>query len=236
MPGKWAWAGMESVGAITVLYCMFTIPEKVGVESLPWGNWTMAGLYTIHYVYRALLYPWMQPSMSPIHPFVFVSAAGWNILNGLSIGGWVGGYGPNTTEDWAGKLYVIEVGLVVFGWSLLANIFHDDDLREIRRSALRLQKEKAKKDGKPVDGVEKLYMVPKNGLFHYVLYAHYLCEWFEWLGFYMIGGLDCLPARSFLLNEIATMLPRALSGKRWYIEKFGKERIGNRKAVIPGII
>ena len=42
--------------------------------------------------------------------------------------------------------------------------------------------------------------------------------------------------RNFVVNEIATMLPRALQGKRWYVEKFGKERVGKRGAVIPGIL
>jgi 3-oxo-5-alpha-steroid 4-dehydrogenase 1 len=69
-----------------------------------------------------------------------------------------------------------------------------------------------------------------------VLYAHYFCEWIEWTGFFIIGGWNCVPARSFLLNEIATMLPRALSGKRWYIEKFGEEKVANRKAIIPGLL
>jgi 3-oxo-5-alpha-steroid 4-dehydrogenase 1 len=32
------------------------------------------------------------------------------------------------------------------------------------------------------------------------------------------------------------MLPRALSGKRWYIEKFGEEKVANRKAIIPGLL
>lgn len=228
---------MEIPGFLIVLYCMFTIPAQEGLSELPWANWTMAGMYTVHYFYRAVLSPLvLNPSMSPIHPIVFVSGFLWQVINGISLGGWIGGYGPNTIFDWSGRLYEIEVGLVIWGWSLLLNIFHDDDLREIRRSAARRQQEQAKKDGKPVDGVEKLYMIPKNGLFHYVLFPHYLCEWFEWAGFWLVGGLHCVPARTFLINEIATMLPRALAGKRWYIEKFGKERVNNRKAIIPGIL
>ena len=80
LPGKWAWAIMESVGPLTVLYCIFflpsTQPELSHLQNtpLPWGNWTMAGIYTIHYVYRALICPLTAPSMSPIHPFVFLSA------------------------------------------------------------------------------------------------------------------------------------------------------------------
>ncbi|KAK4907989.1 hypothetical protein LTR66_017600, partial [Elasticomyces elasticus] len=106
----------------------------------------------------------------------------------------------------------------------------------IRRAALRRQKEQARKDGLPLDGVEKLYMLPKNGLFRYVLFPHYLCEWIEWAGFWIVGGWACVPARSFLFNEIATMLPRAVQGRRWYVEKFGAEKVGGRKAVIPGVI
>jgi 3-oxo-5-alpha-steroid 4-dehydrogenase 1 len=228
---------MEIPGFLTVLYCMLTIPRAEGLVGLPIANWTMAGAFTIHYIYRAILSPlFLNPSMSPIHPMVFFSAIGFQIINGLSIGGWLGGYGPTTIYDWSGRAYEIQIGLVIWGWGLLLNIFHDDDLREIRRAALKRQREQAIKDKKPIEGVDKLYMLPKNGLFHYVLYAHYLCEWMEWAGFWMVGGLHCTPARTFLFNEISTMLPRALSGRRWYIQKFGKDKVGNRKAVIPGLL
>jgi 3-oxo-5-alpha-steroid 4-dehydrogenase 1 len=52
----------------------------------------------------------------------------------------------------------------------------------------------------------------------------------------MIGGWQCVPARTFLLNEITTMLPRALQGKRWYEKKFGKDKLQGRKAIIPGVL
>ncbi len=237
LPGKWAWLVMESPGFLTLLYCMYTIPKQQGIETLPWPNWTMAAMYSIHYFYRAWLSPLLlNPSMSPIHILVLLMAFAFNTVNALSLGGWLGGYGPTTRLDWSGRLYEIEVGLVIWGWGLMANIFHDDDLREIRRSAARRQKAQAEKEKKPIEGVEKLYMMPKNGLFNYVLYPHYLCEWFEWAGFCIVGGWSCVPARTFLINEIATMTPRAVQGKRWYIEKFGKEKVGNRKAVIPALL
>ena len=237
LPGKWAWFVMESPTIIVMTYCMIAIPAKEGLDSLPWANWTMAGLYCLHYFYRAWLSPlYLNPSMSPIHLFVACGAFAFNTVNAFSIGGWLAGYGPTTVHDWAGRLYEIEVGLVLWGWSFMGNIFHDDDLREIRRSALRRQQEQAAKEGNPVEGVKKLYMLPKNGLFHYVLYAHYLCEWFEWAAYWLIGGWGCAPARTFLINEISTMLPRAVQGKRWYVEQFGAEKVGSRKAVIPGLI
>ncbi|OJD28764.1 3-oxo-5-alpha-steroid 4-dehydrogenase [Diplodia corticola] len=192
--------------------------------------------------------------MSPIHPFVCACAAVWQLCNATALGGWLAGHGPRSPLDWAGRLYVAELGMVVWGWGLLANMYHDDDLREIRRAAARRQRrereaegkeggaattttmEKEGVKGKGTGGVDKVYMLPKNGLFRWVLYAHYLCEWVEWCGFWMVGGWGCTPARSFVLNEIATMLPRAVQGKRWYIERFGADKVGNRKAAIPGIL
>jgi len=208
---------------------------------------------TVHYFYRAIASPILNPSMSPIHLSIFLSATTWQVLNGISLGGWLSGYGPTTDLDWAGGLYRMEIGMVIMAWALLCNIFHEDDLREIRRAAGRRQKremEEAKEKGKGGEKEEKkersyygsggrtdkVYMLPKNGLFRWVLYPHYLCEWVEWAGFWMIGGLHCVPARSFLLNEIATMLPRALQGKQWYIKKFGKDKVGERKAVIPRLL
>lgn len=60
-------------------------------------------------------------------------------------------------------------------------------------------------------------MIPQNGLFHLIFYPHYLCEWIEWTGYWIMAGSSCTPARNFLFNEIATMLPRALHGKEWYV-------------------
>ncbi|KAI9714456.1 MAG: hypothetical protein M1820_000417 [Bogoriella megaspora] len=239
IPGKIAWITMEAPGFMTLLYIMYSLPKELDLDGLPWANWTMAGLFTIHYIYRAIISPLLNPSMSPTHAFVWTSALSFQLINATSIGGWLAGYGPTTVYDWAGRLYLIEIGMVVWGWSFLATIYHDDDLREIRRAARRRQKRQAEKSGKEgvgEEGVDKVYMMPKNGLFSVVLFAHYLCEWMEWVGFWMIGGWGCGPARSFLLNEISTMLPRALQGKRWYIEKFGADKVGGRKAVIPGLV
>ena len=69
-----------------------------------------------------------------------------------------------------------------------------------------------------------------------MLYPHYLCEWIEWMGFWIMGGWAFAPARAFLLNELAAMLPQAINGRTWYLEKFGREKIGSRRAVIPGIL
>lgn len=181
---------------------------------------------------------YLNPSMSPIHVFVWLAALSFQLINSTCIGGWLAGYGPVTNKAWEGRVLWLEVGLILFAAGLVGNIFHDDELREIRRVAATNQKKKEEAKGEKGKGksVDKVYMMPENGLFKLVLYPHYLCEWIEWSGFWMIGGLGCVPARSFVINEIATMLPRALRGKRWYVERFGRNRVGSRKAVIPGVI
>jgi len=180
--------------------------------------------------------------MSPIHISVWLSALAFQSVNATCIGGWLAGYGPTTTADWAGRILWIEVGLMIFAAGFLGNVYHDDELREIRRAAARNQKrkeaaqgEKGKGKGKG-EGVSKVYMMPANGLFRAVLYPHYLCEWIEWCGFWMVGGLGCVPARNFVVSEISTMMPRAVQGRRWYVERFGKEKVGSRKAVIPWLV
>lgn len=168
---------------LTAAYCMLSIPNATGVPatSLPPGNWTMLVLYLAHYSYRAVLAPLvLNPSMSPIHPLVALSAASFQVVNGLGIGGYVAGYGPTTTFDWAGRAGECLVGLVIWGWALLGNMIHDDELREIRREAMRrAQKaadEKSESLGKKVapEGVDKMYAIPVNLLFKLVLYPHYL--------------------------------------------------------------
>jgi 3-oxo-5-alpha-steroid 4-dehydrogenase 1 len=175
----------------------------------------------------------------------------FQLSNAISIGGWLAGYGDKlTSADWADQKqgFVtsrrMELGFVLFGLGLAVNIFHDDQLREIRRVAARNQKkmelEADKTTGKhkapKKNGVDKLYMIPNTGFFRWIFYPHYVAEWVEWSGFWLIGGLSFTPGRTFVLNEIATMLPRAVEGKHWYISRFGKEKVAGRTAIIPGLL
>jgi 3-oxo-5-alpha-steroid 4-dehydrogenase 1 len=241
IPGKVAWISMEVWGMISLLYMMYTVSAQEGIAKLPWENKAMAGMFITHYLYRSIIAPLLNPSMAPIHLFVWLGAFFFQVFNGLSIGGWLGGYGPQTRADWHPLLNYkfgarMELGMMIWALGFAANIFHDDELREIRRSAARAQKkQEQEKDEKAKggSGVEKLYMIPQNGLFELILYPHYLCEWIEWGGFYLMAGSGCVPARNFLINEITTMFPRALQGKKWYIERFGKEKVGAKKAIIP---
>lgn len=137
----------------------------------------------------------------------------------------------------------MELGLYLFFVGLIGSAFHDEELREIRRAALRNLKRRNRESAADESGaqgkkkgVDKVYMIPKNGMFIWILYPHYLFEWIEWTGFWLMGGSKFTPARTFLINEVVTMLPRALEGRRWYLERFGKEKLEGKRAIIPGLL
>lgn len=226
---------MECPGFMTLLYHMKTLPVQQGIADLPWQNKVLAGLFVLHYSYRAVIFPFIQPSMSPIHPLVWLAALVFQVVNGTCLGSWLAAYGPTTQAEWRSEGFSglrFTVGLLVFFAGLTSNYLCDEELREIRRKEQRRQEKSA---GQGKKGLDKHYSVPQNGLFKYMLYPHYFMEWIEWLGFWTAAGWSCGPARAFLVNEFFSMWPRAVAGKKWYIEKFGEEKIRGKYAVIPGV-
>ncbi|KAL2024155.1 hypothetical protein VTK56DRAFT_9935 [Thermocarpiscus australiensis] len=244
LPGRIGWLTMEAPGFLTLLYHQSTLPAQAGSPApLPWQNKVLAALFVLHYAYRALLFPFLQPSMSPLHLFVWLSAVAFQLANGLVLGSWLAAYGPTTQAEWAAvqpSTAQFAAGLALFYVGLAANYYHDDELREIRRRERARRERLAAKDDegrtKKKMTVEKHYEIPQAGLFKVALYPHYLAEWVEWFGFWMAAGWGCVPARCFLLNEMAGMLPRAVKGRQWYAEKFGEDKIKGRWAIIPGVI
>ncbi|KAF4119543.1 3-oxo-5-alpha-steroid 4-dehydrogenase 1 [Geosmithia morbida] len=235
IPGRWAWLTMESPGFLTLGYLM----GKMSHGDLPWQNKVLAALFVMHYAYRAVAFPFLQPSMAPVHVFVWLAALGFQVLNATCLGSWLAAYGPVHDADWddvplSTPRFV--VGVAVFYLGLASNYFHDEELREIRRRERRRQDDVAARSGTAPALVRGHYRIPEAGLFRYVLFAHYLCEWVEWSGFWLAAGWSCAPARAFLVNEIAAMLPRAVRGKAWYREHFGEDKIRKKYAVIPGVI
>jgi 3-oxo-5-alpha-steroid 4-dehydrogenase 1 len=206
----------------------------------------------LHYTYRAVLFPFLQPSMSPIHVSVWALAITFQVCNATSIGSWLAAYGPTTASAWdatgpfATARFVLGISIFYFG--LAGNFFHDEELREIRRRKAKAVREAKKENAsaanrdantsvekKDEEGVQKHYALPEAGFFRFMLYPHYLCEWVEWTGFWMAAGWGCVPARAFVMNEVVTMAPRAVRGKWWYIERFGEEKVGKKWAILPGV-
>ena len=248
---------MEAPGFLCLSYIMATLPARQGIEDLPWQNKVLAGLFIIHYLYRALAFPFLQPSIAPVHAAVWAGALTFQLQNGIAIGGWLAAYGPVTEAAWDEQSSLLQfvLGIAIFYVGLAGNFFHDEELRDIRRRESRRQEqvllqqqnggstpssgsivEDRQRREKQEQQVKTHYRIPQAGLFRYVLFPHYFCEWLEWTGFWVAAGWGSVPARTFVINEILVMLPRAWNGWYWYKEQFGEDKIRKKKVAIPGLL
>jgi 3-oxo-5-alpha-steroid 4-dehydrogenase 1 len=230
IPGRLAWVTMETPGMITLIYIMVTLPKKLGLEGqLPWLNWLLAGGYVLHYMQRAIITPlFLNPSMSPFHILVWASAFFFNVTNAACIGGYLAGYGPLDYSPPSGRVIV---GVSMFVIGMVSNWYHDSLLRNIRHRAKAQQRQNKKANVQ----VDKHYEIPSGGLFEYIYYPNYVSEWFEWTGWWIVGGGNFVPAQYFVANEVATMMPSALRGRRWYVKTFGP-KAAEKAAVLPGVL
>lgn len=252
LPGRYAWAAAEIVGPINLLFIIFSLPSKLKPTpdaatsflgtGLPAQNEILACLYLIHYVYRALINPlYLAPSMSPIHPLVSCAMTLFQFTNSSNIACWLV-YSTLTTDFESRGIvsFGSVVGIVLFflGWA--GNLRAETTLFDLRRGAA---KRKAKSEGKVVVTYEKVYVIPPaEGAFKHILFPHYVLEWIEWTGLYILGGAWGLgwgyqsAALWFVIVEFVTMLPRAVTGRQWYEDKFGKRAVGGRAGAIPGLL
>lgn len=256
LPGRYAWSLAEIVGPLNLIYILFSLPKVLHplssmtktVTGLPVTHEIMGLLYVLHYINRAIITPlFVAPSMSPIHLIVFFAMSLFQYLNSTSVAGWICYSAQQQASKSSSKVDVrlitplSVVGFILFIFGMAGNISSEWYLFKLRRGAA---KRKAKSEGKATITYDKVYVIPEpNGYFKYVLFPHYLLEWVEWTGYWMLGiawGLGWSWSKSaalmFLINELFSMAPRAYSGVDWYEKKFGKRAVAGRKAVIPGVL
>ncbi|EDN09067.1 3-oxo-5-alpha-steroid 4-dehydrogenase [Histoplasma capsulatum] len=298
-PGRYAWVCMESVGALNIMYTLCTGTSKFPGGQLPIWHKTVACLYVLHYLNRAVITPlFLAPSMSPIHLVIIFSAMGFNYLNSSCIAGWLLGYGtpilgstapqPQQTHlsrssSFSAKYFPAEyipyIGLCLFLIGMYGNIKAEGTLFRLRREEVDNNKNNNKLTAtqNSKNKYDKVYVLPPpTGWFRAILFPHYVFEWLEWLGFLLIGfsitpalsasasasssletndvsplvlapyyvpfanlllhkwGLPFpLPAITFLVNVVSTTAVRASWGRKWYVDRFGAERVGIRGAFVP---
>ncbi|KAK6524244.1 hypothetical protein TWF694_005900 [Orbilia ellipsospora] len=253
LPGKLSWILMELVSPTSFLLTFFlNTPSPIAtLNALPTSHKILTVLYLIHYLNRALISPLRAPAYAPAHIIVLIIGTYFNYLNGYSLGSFFLLQQGTVPHGWLRFI----IGVVVWVVGFWGNVWHEDLLYEIRRRARRehLERAKGKKDDGVGKGVEVLevgegrlvvrgennghiYEVPQGGLYQYCWHPHYFMEWVEWAGFLIAaGGWQCPPAINFLVNEIASMTPRAFQGLEFYKQKFGR-KTPNRKAVVPFLL
>ncbi|GFZ43825.1 hypothetical protein JCM24511_01545, partial [Saitozyma sp. JCM 24511] len=257
--GNLAWFVMESVAPVTLITTLYqTDHPPLTPEAM-----VLSGLYLTHYFHRAVLSPLVySPRRSPLHIVIPLLAAAWNLLNASLLATSLAFYPPETTLSsprfWFG----------VAGWALgfAGNVYHDEILNDLRRPPRRrLFRAADQAEAEDKKASKGHYAIPHGGLFRYVSFPNYLCEWLEWSAFAFAAGplfipipaLSSLhlsgrlgraaaglgwwptkllsPGWMFVLAEISAMTPRAIRGHRWYRDTFGERFPRERKVVIPGL-
>jgi 3-oxo-5-alpha-steroid 4-dehydrogenase 1 len=183
-----------------------------------WADTTTAlvffGLWEVHYVHRAFIYPLGLRGRDKRMPvavagmaFLFNAVNGY--LNGCYLFDFSGGY-PN---EWLGDpRFVAGLGLFLTGF--MVNRQADHTLRHLRE---------------PGEGG---YRIPYGGLYRWVSCPNYLGEIVEWTGWavatWSLAGL------AFAAWTAANLAPRAWTHHAWYRAHFA-DYPPERRALLPGL-
>lgn len=204
---RWAWLLMEIPSPLgMVLFFAFGQGGPVAGVFL--------SLWLIHYVYRALVFPFLLPAKArPMPITVLLSGAFFNLVNAYLNGAWLFFLAPPRTMAWLASPRFVLGGLLFFV-GLAMHVLADRKLRRLRRSA---------------EG----YAVPRGGLFRFVSCPNYFGEIVEWSGFALATRSP--GALLFVLWTVANLVPRAVRHHRWYRETF-PDYPPSRRAVLPFLL
>ncbi|GAA5992029.1 hypothetical protein JCM5350_006256 [Sporobolomyces pararoseus] len=218
------------------------------IRCLPLARKILAALFLLHYLNRSTISTLQNPSRARMNLLVPLSAVIFNVMNGTTMGMWIGGgYSPSSRDLQGGRglregskyqvLFV--VGVLMWFMGFCSNIYHDQVLYDLKREKLKLKTESAKPlDPKARSSVsprsEGLYRDPKTrysipprskGLYRYISHPSYSSEWFEWLGFLLASiSLSTAPFPPIPLHfsSSSPSLTAALSTmtpfREWYLQ------------------
>lgn len=193
----------------------------VFLVSYLWNNTAVSGLtvffglcFLLHYVNRSIFFPLRLRTSGKRMPWVIVlSAIGFNLVNGWSLGYYFGRF-ANYSDTWWMDIRFF-AGLAIFILGLGINWYSDNILINLRKPG------------------STDYVIPTGGLFGRISCPNLFGELLEWTGFAIMTW--CLPAFAFVFWTAANLIPRALAHHRWYVSKF-ETYPKSRKAVIPFVL
>lgn len=170
-------------------------------------------LWTFHYFYRSLLFPFRLKSRKDIPLSIAGMGFFFNIVNSLlnmiSIT-----HVKKYNQSWTGDPRFL-AGIVLFIVGFLLHYISDSKLINLRKKG------------------DLEYRIPEGGMFNLVSSPNYLGEILEWTGWaiatWSLAGL------SFALWTFANLAPRALANHRWYKANFPFYP-KNRKDLIPYLL
>ena len=215
---KLGWFLMELPATLSFIFFYFQGENRF--EAVPLF---FLGIWCIHYANRGFIFPLlMRVAKGQKGSFsVMIVLAGWFVtsLHGYLNAVFISHISDQFTNDWfSDPRFIIGISIYVLGY--LMNLHSDNIIRNLRS-----KEEVARGD--------KVYRIPKGGLFNYVSCPSYLTELLSFLGFAIATW--SLGAVFVLGVSAANLIPRAFQTHRWYKEKFD-DYPKNRKVIIPFIL
>lgn len=209
VPAKVAWVLQECPTLIAASVC-WAYGNTECKKNL--GNVFSLSCFVLHYINRALIYPFQLKGSKPIPLSVMLMAMSFCTVNGFIQCRSLTNYVLVPTKSWT-----MPVGLSLWGIGLYINSQSDRILRELRKPG------------------ETGYKIPYGGMFEYVSGANFFGEIVEWIGYAVACG-GALPSVAFALSTLFNIGPRAIAHHKWYLNKFQDEYPKKRKALIPFIL
>lgn len=206
---KLAWILMEAPSPILIAVCFILGDNKTSPVAI-----IFLGLWELHYVHRAFIYPFSLHHKAHRMPLSIISFGFlFNLMNGYLNGRYIfhfsGGYPNSWLTD---PRFIIGVALFVVGY--IINRQADQALRALRKPG------------------ESGYKISDHRLYRWVSSPNYLGEIVIWLGWalatWSVAGI------AFAFWTIANLLPRARANHLWYRQTF-TDYPPERKALIPKV-
>lgn len=209
VPARLGWIVMESPPVL-----VFAALYALGPHRAEPGALALLGLWMLHYVHRAYVYPFrMRASKRRMPLLVPALAIVFNVLNASVNAPQLSTYGRYGASWLADPRFVVGAALFVLGFVI--NVRADAVLFRLR---------------KPGEGG---YSIPTGALHERVASPNYFGELLEWTGWavatWSLAGL------AFAAYTAANLVPRAVAHLRWYRATF-PDYPRERRAIVPFVL
>lgn len=203
-----AWVLMETPAVLLFAAVFFAGRHRAELVPL-----VLFFVWQLHYVHRTYVFPFRLPSTSKRMPvLVMLLGLTFQTVNSWINARWISELGTYETSWLMEPRFV--GGALLFAVGITINLRADYALLRMKRDS---------------EG----YVLPRGGLFDYVVSPNYFGELLEWIGWALMAW--SLPALAFAVYTFANLAPRAIAHRRWYIEKF-EDFPRARRAIIPFIL
>lgn len=177
-------------------------------------------VWLIHYGNRGFVFPYLirSPRGAKASFSIVIVVTGWLVTttHGYLNAAFISNLGTHFSTAWFTDPRFL-IGIVIYYASFVLNIHSDAIIRNLRSR-------------EEVERGEKVYRIPRGGLFRYVSSPSYLTEITAFTGFAIATW--SLGATFIVLVTMANLIPRAIQTHAWYRQKFaGYPR--ERRALIP---